>query len=110
MCHSTSHRACHCPGSGSLSRVARNCTDRGSSRRPSRSSPDTCALYLLRVVGGLLLGRLLLFLTKTLWWRGLRIDSGSLLGHAVALAFILQLLVGILTVLRKCEHANLLRR
>ena len=110
LCHSTSHGSGHRSGTSSLAGVSGNRANRGASRSASRRSAETSPLCLWRVCSGCLLGRLLFFLTRSLGWRSLRVYSSALLGHAVTLAFVLQLLVGTLTVLWKREHADILSR
>jgi len=110
LCHSTFHGSGHRSGTSSLAGVSGDCANRGASCSASRRSADTATLCLWRVCSGCLLGRLLFFLTRSLGWRSLRVYPSALFGHAVTLAFVLQLLVGTLTVLRKREHADILSR
>src|SRR6202008_906404 len=90
------HRAGDCSGTCAFTRIARDsancCTAGGSPCGPA----NTPTLRLLGVLSCLLLSEFLFFLAQTLWWRRLRVDSRTLLGHAITLALVLELLVGIL--------------
>jgi hypothetical protein len=69
---------------------------------------STFAHVLLGLLRSLLLGGLLLLRTRTCRSRSLRIDTAVLLCRTIAIALVLELLVGILLALRIDKHADTL--
>ena len=104
------HRSGYGPYGSAFARVPRDCAYRGSPGSPTGSAARHSTLRLSRILCCSFLGSLYLFSS---WCRGtpsLRVEACPFLSHSITIDLIVNLLMGALTILRKCKGANELRR